>query len=184
MTNDVLNEIIFRDVNRATQDRILEKTCDAHEQGCVNFEILLPSLSFWEGGGDNDVRARVPGWGDWASYNWGTVRHPYNDRPIERSDDTLILRFETAWRPPYGWIVALFNFFKLPFEHNSIIQFGGRGRCGKFTCEPEPKWVELDATDTMHAHLLLLFYGSENQALPPQDVVDDLQKDEQLWLNG
>lgn len=181
MTNHVINEIIFRGVDHATQDRIIEKTCDA--QGCVNFELLLPPMSFWEGSGDGDVEARVPDWPHWAAHNWGTIRDAYNDRLIERSADTLILRFETAWRPPYGWIVALFNFFKLPFEYNSMVEGRGRSRCGKFTCEPEPVWIEVDANDTMHAHLLLLFYGPKDRACPPQDVIDDMQKDKQLWLN-
>ena len=145
----VVNEIIFQNVGCSLQERILRMACNA--AGEVDFAILVPPPNyFWTGAQDDEVLHRVSEWREWAMAVWGTYRNAFDSHPIERSTSTLTLRFRTIWAPPYGWTTALFNEFKLPFDHNWIIQRDGRGRCGKFTSEERDRWTEVEA-DGRHA---------------------------------
>lgn len=168
MPNWVLNEVIFRRVDKDKQDQIVKKACDA--EGRVDFTILLPPINNWDGSRDERHRGTWPHWREWAEYTWGTCANACDDRPIERSADTLTLVFETRWRAPYGWIVAVFNHFKVSIEHNWLIEFGVRARSGAFNypraAGERPEWVEVDANDEVHRRLHTMFWGCESFPVP------------------
>ena len=88
-------------------------------------------------------------------------------KPIEDATDSLTLVFDTAWRPPYGWICALFNRFMLPFDHSWLSEGESNGHIGRF----EPRflndfvggaWLERDATPEEHKRLHVLRWGVES----------------------
>ena len=183
MPNDVMNEIIFRNVNQETRNRILEKVRNA--DGEIDFEILLPRpLNIWCGdvslnisrGGVSSMREKVfPETGlAWSTRNWGTKWNAYGlddggkYKSIEEGDDSLTLRFQTAWSPPMGWIVALFNFFKLPFEHNYLNEGSDRGVSAHFDyaalrgSHDREAWSEKPADDELQKHLHKMLFGVES----------------------
>lgn len=163
MPNHVINELIFRGVDTVGQDAILAAT--TNDEGKVDFGILVPMpINRWQGdvGSEHD-KAFGPSGMVWARENWGTKWNAYSMKPIERTDDTLTLRFETAWAPPYPWLAAVLNSFERPFEHNWLDEGRERGRSGVFTFDQKwgPQWSEADATDEMHRHLHKLHFGVE-----------------------
>ena len=163
MPNHVINELVFRNVCRAEQEAILAATSDA--EGKVDFGILVPEpLNIWKGNVSSEHDRAFGRTGlDWNRQNWGTKWNAYSHKPTEQSGDTLILRFETAWSPPYPWLAALLNKFSLPFEHNWLDEGATRGRSGSFSiCERwGAEWKETEASDEMHRHLHKLHWGVE-----------------------
>lgn len=163
MPNHVINEIIFRGVRDEQQEAILAATCNA--EGLVDFEILVPMpLNIWWGNvGTQHEKAFGATGLDWAWSNWGTKWNAYSHKPIERTDDALTLRFETAWQPPYPWLAAVFNKLSLPFEHNWLDEGAARGRTCQFSiCDRMgPDWKEAEASDEIHRHLHKLHWGVE-----------------------
>lgn len=163
MPNHVINEVIFRGVDDAQIGAIIAAACDT--EGKVDFRVLIPEpLNIWRGntGAEHEKVFRRT-WYDWNRENWGTKWNAYSHQPTERSSDSLTLRFETAWSPPYPWLAALLNKFGLPFEHNWLDEGAERGRAGTFEVRPEwgAEWKEADAPDELHRHLHKLHWGVE-----------------------
>ena len=82
---------------------------------------------------------------------------------------TLRLVFETAWRPPYGWLVALFNRFSLTFDHNWLDEGAEGGVAGRFDFAKlddlcGTPWAEKPADAALQAHLGALLWGEEAYA--------------------
>lgn len=168
MPNHVINEIVFRGVNAEQQDKILALCCLV---GKVDFDVLVPKpKNVWlfnvgqkhEKLGQNAL--------DWSRENWGTKWNAYDHRPIERTEDILTLRFETAWSPPYGWLVALFNATQRDFDHNFFDEGANNGFSGQWRW-PNDKadaffepWTEKPCDDAMQKHLNVLLWGVENPA--------------------
>jgi hypothetical protein len=167
MPNHVINEIIFRGVDGAAQDRILSRVCG--DDGKVDFEVLVPrALNIWWGSSSAETEKVFRAtWYEWSIANWGTKWNAYSQEPTERTDDTLILRFQTAWGPPYPWLAAVLNALQLSFEHNWLSEGGGEGRTGQFKTEGRfggPDWSEADASPELHRHLHKLLWGVEEFA--------------------
>lgn len=168
MPNHVINEIIFRDIPESQIDAILAKTVSGN--GAVDFEVLLPlSLNFWPGN-VSEKHKRFPGTHlDEAREVWGTKWNAYGqkDGAVTREPRTLILRFQTAWSPPFGWLMAIFNTFKLRFEHNWLDEGAGRGWSGVFDYARLNEWgagggwIEEPADEQMQRRLHKLLWGVE-----------------------
>lgn len=87
----------------------------------ITFEQLLPlPLNCWR----FDVGTKhsiFPDNGiDWARKNWGTKWNCYGNPQLkletgEDSSTNVTITFRTAWSPPMGWLLALFNKTKLNF---------------------------------------------------------------------
>ena len=163
MPNHVINELIFRNVNADQQDAIIAAACDA--EGKVDFSVLVPApLNMWNGNVGSEHEKAFGRTGlDWNRANWGTKWNAYSHQATERTDDTLVLRFETAWSPPYPWLAAVLNKLSLPFEHNWLDEGASRGRAGRFSIEEKwgPEWKETEADDQLHRHLHKLHWGVE-----------------------
>ena len=114
MPNHVINEIVFENVNLFQKRKILKKV---FKDNRVDFEILVPApINIWYGNvGKNHEETFPDNHLNWARNNWGTKWNAYESE-IVKSQNSLTIRFKTAWSPPYGWIVALFNYFNLPFS--------------------------------------------------------------------
>jgi hypothetical protein len=167
MPNHVANEVIFRGVDAATQEKILAAVCN--RDGKVDFEILLPvPINYWMGSVGIQHKEAFPGNAlDWCTANWGTKWNAYGDNTVERTEDMLTLRFDTAWRPPMGWFVALFNTLKLTFEYNWLSEGESRGHSGKFDWSKMETmfadgWVEKECNEELQKHLHMLRWGCES----------------------
>lgn len=167
MPNHVINELIFRNVDVVKQAELLSVLCDEDHE--VDFSILVPApLNMWWGSvGSLHEKAFGRTRLDWAHEQWGTKWNAYSHHPVERTDDTMILRFETAWRPPYPWLAAVFNKFVISFDHNWFDEGAERGVAGRFDAKfhqddmkGEP-WKEQPASDELHHHLHKLHFGVE-----------------------
>jgi hypothetical protein len=168
MPNHCINEIIFSNVVAAAQDEILKATCNA--DGDVDFEILVPiPPQVWRGSvGIRHEKAfgRDMTALEWCRHNWGTKWNAYDHHPIERTDDALTLRFETAWGPPYPWLCALMNTIKRPFEHNWLSEGGAPAIAARFNFANlssfrEEPWSEEEADKALARHLHKLLWGVE-----------------------
>lgn len=173
MPNHVINELIFRSVDTAAQDRILAAACNA--DGKVDFAVLVPPpLNLWMGSvGSEHERAFGRTGLAWNRENWGTKWNAYSHKAIERTPDCLILRFETAWSPPYPWLAAIFNDLNLSFDHNWLDEGAERGVSGTFLADDGttsswgPEWKESPASEDIHRHLHKLHWGVEE--FEPED---------------
>ena len=158
MPNHVINEIVFENVNWFQKRKILKKV---FKDNRVNFEILVPApINIWYGNvGKNHEETFPDNYLNWARNNWGTKWNAYGSEII-KCCDILTIRFKTAWSPPYGWIVALFNYFNLPFS--LLWMSEGNDKAFHETYVPikddwvEP-WIKKEASDiqTKYAHKLL-----------------------------
>lgn len=163
MPNHVINELIFIGVDAGQQQSIMSAACDG--EGKVDFSILVPPpLNIWMG---NSSSAHEKAFSDtglsWQRRNWGTKWNAYSHQPIEQTADSITLRFETAWSPPYPWLAAMLNKLSLPFVHNWLDEGASRGRRGMFSIKAEwgPEWSEAEADDNLHRHLHKLHWGVE-----------------------
>ena len=164
MPNHVINDIIFRDISDEKHGAI--RAAALNSEGDVDFSILLPiPLNAWMGnvGANHQAAFRLTAL-DWCSDNWGTKWNAYDHKPTTFSDGTLTLTFATAWRPPYGWLAALFNTVEIGFQHNWLDEGAERGVVGHFTVSPADPiqhigWREEPADDLMQRHLMVLHWG-------------------------
>ncbi len=174
MPNHVINEVIFSDLSRADALAVLAGV--RNTQGRIDFAILLPvPLNAWMSSCSSmhEKTFRLTAL-DWQTQNWGTKWNAYgiDDHSIVLTDDRLVLTFQTAWSPPYGWLLAIFNKFKVSFQHNWLDEGASRGICGTFNYAAyvdgdimaDAPWQEIEADDAMHRHLHKLLWGVEEFA--------------------
>lgn len=169
MPNHVVNELIWDGITPEQRSAILANAVNG--EGKIDFTILLPvPLNAWMGSvGTNHEEAFKITALDWCRQHWGTKWNAYSQLPIEDEAGRLRLVFETAWRPPYGWLAALLNRFRLPFAHNWHDEGREVGRVGRFWVGAEdtglwdagPQWREQDAEGEMQRHLHKLQWGVE-----------------------
>lgn len=174
MPNHVLNEIVFRDIDPIQKDAILSHVrsseCD------IDFCVLLPiPLNVWQGnvGIQHETAFRKANTAlAWCAENWGTKWGAYglNEggryRSIVAENSTLTLIFQTAWRPPYGWLLALWHKTGLPFEYTWLDQGRDTAIAGRFTSYDgdmlsEP-WLEATAEEATTRRMHKLLWGVES----------------------
>ena len=120
MPNHVMNEVKIKCTEQEQKDML---KYIVNEEGKIDFRILLPiPLNCWQGDlSDNEKQFSPYNWYDWCTKNWGTKWNAYGQekdwyKNVEFNNDELILRFQTAWLAPYGWLIALSNNFKKTIE--------------------------------------------------------------------
>lgn len=171
MPNHVTNEIIFRSINAETKALILAAVIG---KDGVDFSILVPvPVNIWWGSVSSKHSVFNQNELDWSTQNWGTKWNAYQCRPVQLTDDSLTLCFDTAWRPPYPWLAAIFNSLKVSFEHNSFDEGHERAKHGVFDYAETQKsgfaepWKEEPASDEIHKRLHVLKWGCEE--FPPEE---------------
>lgn len=163
MPNHITNEVIF-DRPVSEHQAILDATYG--DSGAIDFERLIPMPPhIWRGSvsiKDEAAFGKQNIGLDWARANWGTKWNAYSSLPAEADEATLTLRFQTAWSPPYPWLVALLNTFG-GFRHNWLGEGSERGVSGQFIGEGDfgPEWKEQPADEALHRHLHKLLWGVE-----------------------
>jgi hypothetical protein len=169
MPNHVLTEVVFRNIGSLRQADILAKVSSRTDK--IDFEVLLPiPLNIWKGSVSIKHEKAFPGNAlDWCHANWSTKWGAYGiDKgyeSIERADNSLTLRFQTAWRPPMGWLVALFNTFRLPIDYTYLDEGALGSVCGSFGLAVNQfdgdQWDEAPADDVTHRRMHKLLWGVE-----------------------
>lgn len=181
MPNHVINEAIFRDLNVAQIATI--RTMVRNSTGEIDFNILVPMpLNIWMGDvGSKHEKAFKRTALDWCRENWGTKWNAYGIdeggkyKSFVETDDSVTLTFQTAWRAPYPWLAALFNFTKMTFDHNWLDEGHSRGVAGKFNYaaledwRSGDGWTESEADDDLQKHLHKLLFGAEAFTDEPDD---------------
>lgn len=168
MPNHVTNELVFRNLTDEKLAVLLANTVNKDMR--VDFGILLPPpLNAWQGNQGAVHENTFPIMGmDWARENWGTKWNAYDCKEPEISNGTLRLVFDTAWSPPFGWLIAVFNSQKVSFEHNWFDEGCDNSNHAIFNYDAvesedwsaEP-WVQTVSTDEQHRHMHMLKYGVE-----------------------
>lgn len=169
MPNHVINEITFAGCDAATVAKL--RSIVLNGDGEVDFEVLVPApLNIWNGSVGTKHTAAFPDTHlDWATKNWSTKWNAYGKQSLDVDGEEVRIEFQTAWRPPYGWLVALFNTMKRRFVHKWMSEGHDRGVIGVWEWEgKEPfsqhDWNETDADPETQKYLHLLLWGVEEFA--------------------
>lgn len=106
MPDHVINEVLLHNVNSSQCRQFVLDDKDR-----LSFEVLLPlPLHLWRGDFDAEVRNAFAGSSMDAAFQfWGTMRDAYGDVKVDDTAEGTLLRFQTAWDHPRGWLCALFN---------------------------------------------------------------------------
>ena len=103
MPNHVTNAIEFAN----QEDFELAKTKLLNGDGYVDFELLVPqppNVYLGNTSREDEQDFGTFNWYDWNRANWGTKWNAYDSSAEE---ETRIIRFDTAWSPPYPILTAL-----------------------------------------------------------------------------
>jgi len=169
MPNHVINELSFEgDVLYLNRIELMTT-----RKGIIDFSILLPPpLNSWPGSVGEKHKVFPTNHLDWCSKNWSTKWNAYGHDEGYKSllfvPGTLTLTFKTAWSPPYGWMLAVFNHFEASFRYGWLSEGQERAMRGAFNfaaLQGWPTldaWVECPATDDEHRHLHKLLWGVES----------------------
>lgn len=169
MPNHILNEV---EIPLAPQ-AIMPLVCG--DNGEIDFATLLPlPIHFWPGSVGSRHEATFPGthlaaatatWGTkWNAYGLDSGRY----RPIVAETARVILTFQTAWRPPMGWIMALWNTLKTDLTVRWLDEGRDAAVVDAFSYRilasddgfGEP-WVRAEADDATTRRLHKLLWGVE-----------------------
>jgi len=173
MPNHVMNEVTFTGLSVTQKDAIVAAVRGEQE---IDFATLLPlPLNLWWGSVSSLHEKAFPGTAlDWCSSNWSTKWNAYGlnqggrYQSVEESPDGLILRFQTAWSPPRGWLVALFNKFKVSFTYNWLDEGRERAVSGHFDYaalmhdRAAQPWAEIAADDETQLRMFRLLWGRDS----------------------
>lgn len=167
MPNHILNEMtIYHDP--------AEVMANVRGEQAIDFGVLLPlPIHYWPGNVGIDHKNVFPGTQlDAARDIWGTKWGAYGIdedgkyQSVSERGDHLVLTFQTAWSPPMGWILAVFNTFKCSmtniwldegcdrtmvdnFDHAALSDLSGEA------------WRRTPADDATHRRIHKLLWGVE-----------------------
>lgn len=162
MPNHVQNEIIFENINQKKIKEILAKVFNKKENR-IDFNILVPQpLNIWKGGVSTTHEEAFPSNSiEWNSENWGTKWNAYGSN-ILFNKNKLILKFQTAWNPPRGWVVAIFNYFKVSFKHLWMSEYSDIAYIETYSIDKDfnNNWACEKANEEQQKYMYQLLYGN------------------------
>lgn len=166
MPNHVINEVLLH--GRTLAD------CQKHlfnAKGELSFAVLLPlPLNFWPGSAGAAEEKAFPGTHlDAARETWGTKWDAYEVQPVDITDDGIVLRFQTAWDHPRGWVCAVFNTLGCDITASWLSDGGGPGHVEMYRMsgdgwrEGHRTWsaAEVEEGSPAHRHLYRLLWDGE-----------------------
>lgn len=112
MPNYVHNYLYLHIPNPVSRRKFLAEI--AGEKRCIDFEKIIPPPADMFRGNLGEAERRecaekgVPTWLDWQTKNWGTKWNSLEPN-VNIKKDGLLIRFQTAWQPPYPVIAKLFT---------------------------------------------------------------------------
>lgn len=174
MPNHILNELSISAPLSTVAPLVL------NDEGCIDFEVLLPlPLNFWNGHVGAEHKKVFPGDGmSWSVANWGTKWNAYgldaeaeHYQPVTENGGRTVLTFKTAWSPPMGWVVALFNKLRLSMDLTSLDEGSDHAVNDRFAWnvgmgpwEDGPQWNRTQAPADETERLRCLYWGTEEWA--------------------
>lgn len=166
MPNHVINEIRFSGIGPIAIGRILSL---ATRRGRVDFSKLVPMPNnVWIGNVGKRHEEAFPHNGlDWSRREWGTKWNAY-DSAIKVGWASLTLVFQTAWSPPAGWLVALYNKCG-SFDHAWMSEGDNKAHRNRFIKPGSRReyymveeWSEVEADADTLKRLHVLLWGCES----------------------
>lgn len=167
MPNHVFTEMRFSGLSKDDQLLVAQKC--TNPIGEIDFETILPiPLNLWMHSTGRKHTDTFPGSAlDWCKANWSTKWNAYGPRTVTQDPGgDVILQFKTAWSPPYGWMVAVFNSLHFSFTYTSLNQGENQAVHGYFNhaatlmLMSEP-WVETSASQEETVRLMKLLWGND-----------------------
>lgn len=166
MPNHVFNEIRLHGINL---DQVKPLIVDKKDR--ISFAALVPlPINFWPGNVGSKHEKAFPGTHlDAATKSWGTKWDCYGTpSAIQDGKDTLIT-FKTAWAPPRGWIVAMFNTLECKITSKWLDEGRADAFCETYVMEDDkfhggPSWeteVIIEKTNE-HRRLHKCLWGVES----------------------
>lgn len=163
MPNHVINEIILHDQKLEDVRKHL-----FNAKGRLSFEVLLPlPLNFWAGSVGREHEEAFPGTHlDAARGTWGSKWDAYGDPEAEETEAGVMIRFQSAWNHPRGWVCALFNTLMCDITASWLSEGGAPAHVEKYVAKN--RWGDIDWTDEElddgspeHRRLHKLLWGVE-----------------------
>lgn len=163
MPNHVINEIILHGVKLEDASKHL-----FDENGRLTFEVLLPlPLHFWAGSVGIEHEKAFPGTHLEAGRGiWGTKWDAYGDPTAEDTEAGVMIRFQSAWNHPRGWVCALFNTFRCDMTASWLSEGGWAAHVERYVAKDkwgEIRWIDEEIADGSpeHRRLHKLLWGVE-----------------------
>lgn len=170
MPNHVINEIIL---HGAKLDEVRRHLFDKDDR--LSFAVLLPlPINFWAGSVGINHEKAFPGTHlDAARKIWGTKWDAYGGPSAEDTEAGVVIRFQSAWNHPRGWVCAVFNTIRCDMTASWLSEGGRSGRVEKYLAEDrgEVRWIDETIEDGSpeHRRLHKLLWGVEEF----EDEVDE-----------
>ena len=172
MPNHIMIEVCLSELLPNQIQIVKSKVINA--DGIIDFEILLPlPLNYWWHGVSQRHERAFPGNAiDWCRKNWGTKWNAYGQggrssyKSVETTNSALVLRFQTAWAPPMGWLCALYNATKLGFSYTWYDEGSGKAYFGVFRSPegfPANLWKEVESSESEAKRLYCFMYGEPGE---------------------
>jgi len=171
MPNHIINEVILH-ADPAKIEPICVKTINKNNN--IDFGILVPlPVNHWPGSVGLTHKEAFPGIHlDDATKMWGTKWNAYGQdetgyyKYVIEPSGKIIFTFQTAWSPPRGWIVAIFNTFQIDITHHwldegcsdAITEKYNFKALGEMFAKPNA-WEMSAATESIRKHLHKLLWG-------------------------
>ena len=172
MPNHVFNEVRLHGVS-------LEKVTPliSREDVPIDFSVLLPMpINYWRHSRSVLHEKGFPGsWYEWNRENWGTKWNAYGFdqggryESVSTDERDTVLRFQTAWSTPRGWLCAMFNTLNCQITVEYLDEGSVNGGRETFTPEKsekmcdEARWgtEEIPEGTDEHRRLHKLLWGVE-----------------------
>lgn len=162
MPNHIMNEIRLHN----TPLDVVASLC-FRDDGAFTFTNLVPlPINHWSGDVGSDHETHFPGnWLQDARDFWGTKWDAYGKPKIFQDGDDVLITFETAWSPPRGWVVAVFNTLKCIITHIWLDEGRADAVLEEYVIDEHrgPRWSKFDIIAGQPAHLRLykLYFGHD-----------------------
>lgn len=117
MPNHVYQKIRICDWNYTDAFKEAKKKV-LNDKNEFDFNLLIPQPKNIFNGNLGEKERQMckeegrPVWYDWNRENWGTKWNAYGTEILENDDDTLEIKFQTAWNIPKPIIDKIFEVFK------------------------------------------------------------------------
>jgi hypothetical protein len=161
MPNHVLNEVTLHGVPIEKSAKVV-----GTEGSPVDFEALVPMpVNFWPGSVSSKHEEYFPGTHLGAARRmWGTKWNAYGEPEVFELDGSTVLRFQTAWSPPRGWICALFNTFKCEITAIAKDEGSEHATIDRYIWDDKrnmggPSWSTERATQDVTDRMEAMFFG-------------------------
>lgn len=164
MPNHVINHVLLHGQTREGCDRYL-----IGREGVLSFEVLLPlPLNEWPGSVGPQHEKAFPGNHlDSGRRLWGTKWDAYGSPTIEDTQDGVLLKFQSAWSHPRGWVCAIFNTLRCPITAKWMSEGSDAAHVETYVWEGRwgQEWTQGALDEAGHREMHIALWGCA-----PEDI--------------